>query len=566
MVYRFGLAVGLLLLPQVVVAQQAPERLLSAGTQIYLRWDGVEAHRAAYEKSALGKTLKGDLGKFAAGLVDYGRATLIPLIKDQVDAKGLEELANQGTKFLDVLGKHGFVLGIEVKKGEPVHAQATVIFPKAGAPPSAFLALLRNLSGLGNAEVSDLTIDGRTIRHLDGNFVHALWWNEGGDAVFVVGTEQPAAVLKRMHAKGANLPANALFKQLEAFKEFPTWGRGFVNTAALVKVGRAFGPEAGQLIDDLGLAGLHSITFHSGFDGPAERAVLELHTPGERKGLLRLLDQKTFKLADLPPLPADMNSVSAFTLDLGVTYDVLTQAVVSVARLVDPNVASFVEGLLNQVDEVTGVKIRADLLGSLGDRIILYDSPADGPLGFGQVTLIKVKDANKLKKALADLTQAIPNVPGLALEVKQKSYHGVVTHQLHAGIPGFFYTPTYAIYKGWLVFSFYPQPVQGFLLRAKGEVPAWQPGVDVRKTLAQLPDEFVGLSIADPRPRLRLILSLLPMGASLLNSFVPQAHFDVGLIPNPDDVTRHLFPNVTVTTDDGRKVRIETRASLALPF
>jgi len=564
--YRIGLAMCLLLMPHVAGAQQAPERLLSAGTQLYVRWDGVESHRTAFEQSALGKTLQGDLGKFLAGFLDYTRTTLIPLLKDQVDPKVLEELAGNGASFLDVLGKHGFVLGIEVRKGEPVHTQVTVVFPKAGAPPSAFLALLRTLTGLSNADVSDEKIDGRTVRHINGDVVHALWWDEGGDAVFVFGTDQPATVLKRMHGTGPHLTGNPLFKQLADFKEFPTWGRGFINTAALVKVVRAYGPEAGQLMDDLGLSGLHSITFQSGFDGPAERAVLELHTPGERKGLLRLLGRKKFKLADVPPLPADVISMRASTLDLGVTYDVLTQAVVSVARLVDANAASFVEGILNQVDDLTGVKIRADLLGSLGDRVIQYDSPGDGPLGLGQVTLVKVKDAKKLQKALDDLVKAIPNIPGLDIEMKRKPYHGAATHELHVSVPGFIYTPTYTIYKGWIAFSLYPQPVQGYVLRARREVPAWQPSANVRQTLDKMPEAFVGLSIADPRPRLRLLLSLLPMGASVLNSFVPQAQFDVSLIPNADAVTSHLFPNVTVTTDDGKKVRIDTRASLALPF
>ena len=228
--------------------------------------------------------------------------------------------------------------------------------------------------------------------------------------------------------------------------------------------------------------------------------------------------------------------------------------------------AGFVEGFLSQIDDAVGVKIRADLLGSLGSRVIVYDSPSDGPLGLGQVTLIQVRDAKKLKKALDDLGQAAANVPGLPLELKQRSYHGAAIRELHVGVPGFFYTPTFTIYKGWLAISYFPQPVQSYVLRVQGEVPAWQPGPDVSKTLGKMPDTFVGLSISDPRPRLRLLLSLLPIGASVLNSFVPQAHFEVGSIPSADAVTRYLFPNVSVMTDDGKKVRVETRASLALPF
>jgi hypothetical protein len=42
--------------------------------------------------------------------------------------------------------------------------------------------------------------------------------------------------------------------------------------------------------------------------------------------------------------------------------------------------------------------------------------------------------------------------------------------------------------------------------------------------------------------------------------------FDVGLIPNAQEATRHLFPNVEVVSLNGNTLRLETRASLALPL
>src|SRR5581483_5501425 len=63
--YRLVLCLLAFALPGVVRAQE-PEQLLPATTQVYLRWDGVEAHRAAYEKTALGKMMKGDTGEFVS--------------------------------------------------------------------------------------------------------------------------------------------------------------------------------------------------------------------------------------------------------------------------------------------------------------------------------------------------------------------------------------------------------------------------------------------------------------------------------------------------------------------
>src|SRR5205807_9580689 len=98
----------------------------------------------------------------------------------------------------------------------------------------------------------------------------------------------------------------------------------------------------------------------------------------------------------------------------------------------------------------------------------------------------------------------------------------------------------------------------------------WRPEGKLKQTLDSLPQEFVGISVSDPRPTLRLVLSLLPAGVSVMNGFLanqaPNAQFDVSLLPNADEVIRHLFPNVTITTYDGTRLRAETRASVALPY
>jgi len=65
---RLALALLLALAPAAARAEDAPERLLPAGTQLYVRWDGIDAHRAAYAQTGLGKMLAGDTGAFAQSL------------------------------------------------------------------------------------------------------------------------------------------------------------------------------------------------------------------------------------------------------------------------------------------------------------------------------------------------------------------------------------------------------------------------------------------------------------------------------------------------------------------
>ena len=67
---RLALALLVFGIPAVGRAQEAPEQLLPDGAQIYFRWDGIEAHRAAYEKTAIGKMMQRDTGNFTVRLAN----------------------------------------------------------------------------------------------------------------------------------------------------------------------------------------------------------------------------------------------------------------------------------------------------------------------------------------------------------------------------------------------------------------------------------------------------------------------------------------------------------------
>src|SRR5207248_5238504 len=101
---------------------------------------------------------------------------------------------------------------------------------------------------------------------------------------------------------------NALYQKVLAFKEFPTCTRGYLDVASILNVASGIRPEVGQIIDELGIWGCKSITFASGFDGPAERSVVDVDMPSPRKGLLSLSTQKKLSLKDLPVMPNDIRA------------------------------------------------------------------------------------------------------------------------------------------------------------------------------------------------------------------------------------------------------------------
>jgi hypothetical protein len=328
------------------------------------------------------------------------------------------------------------------------------------------------------------------------------------------------------------------------------------------------GKEVSRLLNDLGLDGLKSLVFYSGFEGAADRGVLELELAGPRKGLFTLMQGKPFRLGDVPALPPDVISWSMTNFDLGALYDVLLVAAEDIARMVSPEAAGAVRAFPGVANVTLGTDLRKDLLGSLGGQVVQYNAPSEGPLSLGHTFLVRVKDAKKLQDSLEQLLKGLGNLTGKEIRLKRRTYHGVEVREVHVQQPGFFFVPTYAIHQDWLVLSFFPQQVHGYLRRAQGGMRAWKPTPAVQESLRLLPQEFISISYSDPRTTITQVLSLAPLVGGLVDSgvFGPEVHFDVGAMPNAQEVTRHLFPNVGVTTDDGHTLRMESRDSLALPF
>jgi hypothetical protein len=597
MLRPWGLVIVLASIPALARAgETAPEALLSSRTQLYLRWDGADAHRAARDKSALGKTLREDAGTFLVNLLpqvleSIGRGETTRLLKQGVQAGRLEKAqadAALAPRLPDVLARHGFVVAAEVRSVLPPDVQASLILPGAGANAGPFFSAIRLYALANNLEVKAGTFAGRSVQYLDfsgvptpvatrkpvlGNrkaavkapaarpgAVYLAWWVEGTHAVLALGTQPPEALVHRLQEKGPRLTDKPLFQRVRAFKEFETGIRGFIDAASLVQTAGGV-PFVSPILDAWGLRGFKSAVLHMGFDGEFTRTVAELEMQSPRKGILRAFGGKPFSLADLPPVPPDAQQFVMLNLNLPDVLDAAGEALASL-----PGGAAAFQEYLKAVNEALDVNVRTDLLGSLGQRAVVYSSPADGVL-FSQVALIEVKEPRKLT---AGLDRALKSLQiGGSIRVKKRSFRGTDIRQIYLkGATGFPYVPAVAVYKKWLVVAFSPQGVQGFILRATGELPAWKPEPQVEAALARLPKQFTLLSVSDPRPTVRQGLAIVPLAVSFASQ-VPgggEPVLDVGTLPNTHLAVKHLFPNTMVWTDDGTRVRIDSRGSLELPF
>src|SRR5207244_10664442 len=131
-----------------------------------------------------------------------------------------------------------------------------------------------------------------------------------------------------------------------------------------------------------------------------------------------------------------------------------------------------------------------------------------GLISFGQVLAVEVKDGERVLQALDQVTQT---QAGGNVRVRKRAVGDGEVREIYVRKQGFFFTPTYAVYKGWLVASLFPQPVQAFVQRAGGGATAWEPDAAVKAGFSALPRAATGLAVADPRPSVQQALTFAPL-------------------------------------------------------
>ncbi len=478
--------------------------------------------------------------------------------------------------------------------------QIIIIVPDVGDKAEVLHGSLRLLMKKLEAKIEPMEVDGRKgFRILipnDGGPLplqfHAAWWVEGKHFVFYAGTRKPAAVMSEMGANAAKdgVTKHPLYQRCQKTGDFESVTRGFVDTERVIGLARTlagpFIPGLKERLDSTGISGLKAVVFSSGFDGKESRALYEFDLPGERKGIAKAIKNKPLGLKDLPPMPPDVSRFSALRLDPAATYD----AGLSVLELLTLNAEFGVEDeanrknpaalikarkeyLAKEADKFLGVSVADDIIPVLGDKIVVFQSPTEGLSAFGTVICVEVKDEAKARAVAGRVQGAIETIAGSPVKVRKKTLKGVEIREFYAR--GFAaVTPTYAIVDGWLVVAGHPQGVQGVILRAKGDLEKWKPDDETAKRLAKMPQDGCGLQFCSPKSTASNLCTIGPLAVSLFSAQFafreqPETDFDpidVGLIPNAHELCKHLFPNLTVTRDDGKTIRVEVNESFSMPL
>jgi hypothetical protein len=577
------------------LAQTPPERLLPATAQLYVRWDGVTAHRDQYAQTAMGQLIGTDLAPLRKELLDlYPRVLRAEFTERKLlDGMPAQRLAKihaavaESSKLLDVLADHGFIIAAEVSplpslwqmavsgvrasmgkkvEGNPFMPRVLVmiVVPDAAADAGAILSSLRLADTNVSYKVKEQTIAGRKLLHATDENVHIAAWVQGPHVVVTIGTEPPPLVVAAFDAKTPRLDSSALFQRLQVNDGFRTDIRGFVDIKSLVGMAQRalalFDPPTARKIESLGIDGLQSLVYRRGFDGPRVREVIEVSAPGPRKGILRLSGGRPVTLDSLPPLPPDASRWSAHRLNPDAVYEVGLQ-IYDLIHPPDADAGPVPETAAQRLDKLAGLDLKADLLPYLGDTVVAYSSPSEGLISFGQVFAIQVKDVERVQQALDQIMQT---QAGGTVRMRKRPIGDGEVREIYVRKQGFLFTPTYAVHKGWLVASLFPQPVQAFVQRTGG-AKAWEPEASVKAALAVLPKSATGLAVADARPSVQQGLTFAPIIIGAMQGFGGGSNFEVGTLPSGSVVNQRLTPSVTSLTDDGATLRWESRGAVILP-
>lgn len=429
-----------------------------------------------------------------------------------------------------------------------------------------------------------------------------LAWSEGNDLVIVVAAERSdemvGSVLDR---RERNLLANPLYKEAAAFKDYETLSHGFVDfQPALREAAKTLGfDDVQKTVAGLGLDGLRQMVWHTGVEGRHQRYTIDLAIPNPREGILRVFDGDALTAAEhLPALPPDQNQFHLFSLRPEDTFVVLRTAAYAIASAMDDEPSKAIlanDDSLRAAAKKLGIDLQRDLFDCLGPRLLVYSSPSDGPLFTGAGVALQVRNAEKLQKVLAQLAELAAPPSGAQYRIVHRNCRGVDLVSLRAvasnGDASFMgispVMPSYAIHKGWLVIALNPQTIDGFILRSASPAPlfspdrpepalaqgvyhSWQPSPLLRQVLSKAAQRSPALRIlsiheSDPRPVLKFVLSLSPTIATVLDSTM-NGQFENRLIPNSQAFVEPLYPNVAITTDDGRRVRIDGYKSAPFPL
>lgn len=332
-----------------------------------------------------------------------------------------------------------------------------------------YQAATRLLKMIPEQQTQEVTIDGVAFRRLQppGPDAPAITFGTRGPYLIVgVGEGETEALVQRATQQPpawlAELRGRFPVQRVATVTRFDVRGALQIATPLM-------GPQAQPILQMTGFDALKEYVAVTGLDetGFAQFAAVDLSGPP--RGLLALASSETLTEADLAPIPLGSLFALAAKFDVGQTVE----NALELAGSANPAAIDQVNDALQQAEGVLGMRVREDILASLGDTWTVHAHHEDGGIVAGWTLAVGVTDSEKLgqlSQRLMQLGNQMAQGPADP-RIQWNQFRGQNMFTVSLPGPEMPFSPTWCVTDSHLVIGLFPQAIKSHLNRRAGSGP-----------------------------------------------------------------------------------------------
>lgn len=565
--WRLGVVLAAMAAAQVGMPSRALGDLRSNMPQpsiLYIEYAGSKSCASACAETPFGRMLnQPGMNELCSALFK----ALEGAIMQEAQENGQAELAAQVRDMALTLWRRGFAIDlVSASIGEQGPTGSLIIASQLDEDAPAFLASLEKLMSMAQiSPPATQPVGGQMFKAIpppmpgfppiaygviDGLFVIALGADtpkllldvKSGAAPNLTANESLASAMKRIGDADRTLTYLVHLDVADGLRQ----GR---SLAAMMTGTNGFPPMVENIIEELGLNGMTTATISGQIADRGFCNSMFLATTGQRKGLLKLADQKALTDDDLLWIPSDASFASAFNFNAADAFDeamrVLAALPIDARSEVDEGLAEF--------NQKTGLGLREDILAAFADGWIIFDAPsAGGGLFMGVTLVVEVADAKAADSLLQRAAAAALKAAGgdVKARVMTKPSGEAAIHFVQFEETPIPVAPAWSLHGNRLVLGLMPQTVKSTLDRVQASdarnrsILANQDFLRGRKLL---PESLVSVGYVDSKRGVANYYPILLLGsaAGVSAGRGTGLPIDASMMPTIAEITWDMFGDVS---------------------